>query len=45
MRRLGKILKSNGTDGEVVLSLFDVDPEEIRPEEPVFIYDDGLPVP
>ena len=45
MRRLGKVLKSNGTDGEVVLSLLDVVPEEIDLEEPVFIYDDGLPVP
>lgn len=45
MQKLGKVLKSNGTDGELVLSLFDTVPEEIDLQEPVFIFHDGLPVP
>ena len=45
MLRVGKVLKSNGTDGELLLSFFDIAPEDIDREEPVFIYFDGLPVP
>lgn len=40
-----KILKSWGTDGSVVMSLLDTDPEELKVGEPVFIEFDGLPVP
>ena len=40
-----KILKSWGTDGSVVVSLLDTDPEELKVGEPVFIEFDGLPVP
>ena len=45
MQRIAQVLKSNGTDGELLVSFFDIDPEEIDLEEPVFIYFDGLPVP
>ena len=45
MLRIGKVLKSNGTDGGLVLSLFDILPEDIDLQEPVFIEFDGLPVP
>lgn len=45
MRKIAQVLKSNGTDGELLVSFFDVDPEEIDLQEPVFIYFDGLPVP
>ena len=40
-----KILKSWGTDGSVVVSLLDTDPEELKVGEQVFIEFDGLPVP
>ncbi len=43
--QIAKILKSNGTDGELVMSFLTVDPEELNSTEPVFIYFDGLPVP
>jgi 16S rRNA processing protein RimM len=45
MLRIGKVLKSNGTDGGLILSLFDILPEDIDLQEPVFIEFDGLPVP
>ena len=45
MQKIAQVLKSNGTDGELLVSFFDVDPEEIDLQEPVFIYMDGLPVP
>ncbi len=45
MLRVGQVLKSNGTDGELLMSFFDIAPEDIDREEPVFIYFDGLPVP
>ena len=45
MQKIAQVLKSNGTDGELLVSFFDVDPEEIDLQEPVFIYFDGLPVP
>lgn len=45
MLRIAKILKSNGTDGGLLLGLFDIDVEEIDLKEPVFIEFDGLPVP
>lgn len=43
--RIAQVLKSNGTDGELVLGFRDIDPEDIDLKEPVFIFFDGLPVP
>lgn len=43
--RIGQVLKSNGTDGEVVMGFRDIDPVDIDLEEPVFIRLDGTPVP
>lgn len=40
-----KVLKSWGTEGQVVLSLASDDPEDFDLDEPVFITFDGLPVP
>ena len=37
MQKVAKVLKSNGTDGELVLSLFDIVPEDLDLQEPVFI--------
>ena len=45
MQRIAQVLKSNGTDGELLLSFFDVAPEDMDLQEPVFIEFDGLPVP
>ncbi len=45
MLRIAKVLKSNGTEGEVIISFLGISPEEIDIEEPVFIFFDGLPVP
>lgn len=45
MLQIAKILKSNGTDGGILIGLHDVSVTEIDPEEPVFIEFDGLPVP
>ena len=45
MLQIAKILKSNGTDGGVLVGLYDVTPEEIDLKEPVYIEFDGLPVP
>ena len=45
MLQIGKILKSNGVDGGLLVSFRDVDPEDIQLKEPVYIYFDGLPVP
>ncbi len=45
MLQAGQVLKSNGVDGELVVSFRDIDPEDIKATEPVFIYFDGLPVP
>ena len=42
---IGKVLKSNGTDGELLVSFLDVNPQDIDLQEPVFIEFDGLPVP
>ena len=40
-----RIIKSNGTDGELLAGFRDIMPEDIDIQEPVFIYSDGLPVP
>ena len=45
MLRIAQVLKSNGTEGELLISFFDVAPEDIDLQEPVFIEFDGLPVP
>ena len=45
MQRIGQVLKSNGRDGELLVSFTGIAPEEIDLEEPVFIEFDGLPVP
>ncbi len=44
-RQIAKVLKSYGTDGRLILSFRYHAPEDIKIEEPVFIYFDGLPVP
>ena len=45
MLKIAQVLKSNGRDGELLISFFDMAPEDIDLEEPVFIEFDGLPVP
>lgn len=45
MFRIAKVLKSNGTDGDILIGLSDIAIEEIDTKEPVFIEFDGLPVP
>ena len=45
MQRIAQVLKSNGRDGELLVSFTGIDPEDIDLEEPVFIEFDGLPVP
>ena len=43
--QIAKVLKSNGTEGGLLLGFRDVSPEDIDLKEPVFIHFDGLPVP
>ena len=43
--RIARVLKSYGTEGEILAGFRDVDPEDLNLEEPVFIMFDGLPVP
>lgn len=43
--QVAQVLKSNGTEGEVIVNFRDIAPQDIETEEPMFIYDDGLPVP
>lgn len=45
MLKVAQVLKSNGTDGGLLLSFFQIAPEDIDLQEPVFIEFDGLPVP
>lgn len=45
MLKIAQVLKSNGIDGGLLISFFDVSPEDIDLQEPVFIQFDGLPVP
>lgn len=45
MLQIAKILKSNGTDGGILISVRDIAVEDINLKEPVFIYFDELPVP
>lgn len=43
--RIGQVLKTNGTEGEVVMGFRDIDLDDIDFQEPVFICYDGTPVP
>ena len=45
MQQIAQVLKSNGTDGELVMSFRSIAPEDINLQDPVFIIFDGLPVP
>ena len=45
MQQVAQVLKSNGTDGELVLGFREIAPEDINLKGPVFIIFDGLPVP
>ena len=45
LQQIAQVLKSNGTDGELVLGFREIAPEDISLNEPVFIVFDGLPVP
>ena len=45
LQQIAQVLKSNGTDGELVLGFREIAPEDINLIEPVFIVFDGLPVP
>lgn len=45
LRRIAQVLKSNDTDGEIVMGFRDMSPEDLDVREPVFIHFDGLPVP
>ena len=45
LQQVAQVLKSNGTDGELVMGFREIAPEDINLKEPVFIYFDGLPVP
>ena len=42
---VGRVLKSNGTEGEMLVGLRGFLPADINTQEPVFILIDGLPVP
>lgn len=45
LMQIARIVKSNGTDGGLIMSFRDILPEDIDIQEPVFVYCDGLPVP
>lgn len=45
MLQIAKILKSNGTDGGLLIGVRDIEPAQIDTKEPVYIEFDGLPVP
>ena len=45
MLQIAKILKSNGTDGRILMGVRDIALEEIDIKEPLFIVFDGLEVP
>lgn len=45
MLPFAKVLKSDGTDGGILVGFRDCLPEETDCKEPVFIFFDGLPVP
>lgn len=43
--KIARVLKSNGTEGGLLVSFRDIFPEDLKTTEPVFIEFDGLPVP
>ena len=43
--RIARVLKSYGTEGEILVGFREIDPEDLNLKEPVFIMFDGLPVP
>ncbi len=43
--QVARVLKSNGTEGEVLVGFRGISPEDLNVKEPVFIEFDGLPVP
>lgn len=43
--KIARVLKSNGTEGEVLVGFREIGPEDLKVTEPVFIEFDGLPVP
>ena len=43
--RVARVLKSNGTEGEILIGFREISPEDLNQTEPVFITFDGLPVP
>lgn len=43
--RIARVLKSYGTEGEILVGFRDRGPEDLNLKEPVFIIFDGLPVP
>ena len=45
MRKIAKVTKTNGRDGELLVSFHSLSPEEIDLKEPVSVEFDGLPVP
>lgn len=45
LQAVGRISKTFGLDGELILNLFDVFPEDFNTEEPLFVYVDELTVP
>lgn len=45
MLPVAKVLKSNGTSGDVLVSSRDAELSEHNLKEPVFVFFDGLPVP
>lgn len=45
MPQIAKVLKSNGTDGGILIGVRDIEIGQIDLKEPVFIEFDGLPVP
>ena len=45
MLKIAKILKSNGTEGGLLIGVRDIEVGQIDLQEPVFIEFDGLPVP
>ena len=45
MLQIAKVLKSNGTDGGLLIGALGIELEELDTKEPVFIEFDGLPVP
>lgn len=43
--RIAKAVKSDGTDGGLLISFLSTTAEDLEISEPVFVYFDGLPVP